>query len=134
MTERTYHKDLGIVINHLREYMALDEASQATLARLYETMQPLYTAHCAFLDSLEKRMSQCETRISETISVDIGDLICDHFNDLEVSIGAYYLAMLLAIIYYNHNNYLCDLHGIHVYSRAMNRHVNYMLLWSPSDA
>ena len=84
MTERTYHKDLGIVINHFREYMALEESSQPTLSRLYETLQPLYSSHCRFLDELERRMSQCETRISESLTVDIGDLVCDHFSDLEV--------------------------------------------------
>lgn len=91
MTERTYHKDLGIVINHFREYMALEEASAPTLSRLYETLQPLYSSHCRFLDELELRMSQCETRISESLTVDISDLICDHFNDLEVNTLIYAL-------------------------------------------
>ena len=86
MTERTYHKDLAIVMIHFREYITSDSPAQDTLSRLYQTLQPLYTAHCEFLDQLEKRMSQCDGRISENLTVEIGDIICEHFNNLEVGL------------------------------------------------
>ncbi|XP_067948074.1 FERM, ARHGEF and pleckstrin domain-containing protein 2-like isoform X2 [Watersipora subatra] len=83
MTERTYHKDLAIVMIHFREYVTSDNAAQSTLSRLYETLQPLYTAHCEFLEQLENRMSQCDSKISDCLTIEVGDLVCEHFNQIE---------------------------------------------------
>jgi len=85
MTERTYLKDLTIVMVHFREYMTSDTAAQSILAQLYDRLQPLYSAHSTFLELIEKRMSQCDSRISDSLTVEIGDLIRDHFNNIEVS-------------------------------------------------
>ncbi|KAF6024479.1 FARP1 [Bugula neritina] len=83
MTERTYLKDLTIVMVHFREYMTSDTAAQSILAQLYDRLQPLYSAHSTFLELIEKRMSQCDSRISDSLTVEIGDLIRDHFNNIE---------------------------------------------------
>lgn len=89
MTERTYHKDLSIVVENFRDYMAVDGAADVTLSRLYEYLQPLYDNHCELLDHLERRMGQHDARISDNVNVEVGDLICQHFQNLEVSISIY---------------------------------------------
>lgn len=85
MTERTYHKDLSIVMENFREHMSADGAADITLSKLYEFLQPLYDNHCELLDQLERRMGQLDARISENVNVEIGDLICQHFQNLEVN-------------------------------------------------
>lgn len=84
MTERTYHKDLCIVMESFREHMSADGAADVTLSRLYEYLQPLYDNHCELLDELEQKMSQMDARISDSINADIGDLIYQHFQKIEV--------------------------------------------------
>lgn len=85
MTERTYHKDLSIVMENFQDFMAVDNAADITLSRLYEFLQPLYDNHRELLDQLERRMTQCDSKISDSVTVDIGDLMVQHFDKIEVS-------------------------------------------------
>lgn len=85
MTERTYHKDLSIVVDYFREFMSSDSAADVTLSRLYECLQPVYDNHCELLDQLEARMSQLDARISDNQSPQVADLLTQHFDKLEVS-------------------------------------------------
>lgn len=99
MTERTYHKDLSIVMESFREFMASDGAADLTLSRLYECLQPVYDNHCELLDQLESRMSQFDARISDNSSPQVTDLLTQHFNKLEVclSVCVYYVISIMLV-------------------------------------
>jgi len=85
MTERTYHQDMSIIMNHFREFMSADAAANATLQPLYDVLQPIFDEQNQFNDALEKRLANCDNKITENVTVNIGDIVCDHFQKLEVS-------------------------------------------------
>ncbi|XP_025079933.1 FERM, ARHGEF and pleckstrin domain-containing protein 2-like isoform X2 [Pomacea canaliculata] len=87
MTERTYKKDLEVLVVWFRQAISGDADALTALGKLiFSILDPIYDFHCILLKEIEQRLSLWEGKASVPMNGDghcIGDLMLQTVNSIE---------------------------------------------------
>lgn len=94
MTERSYKKDLEVVVVAFREWS--EKLGSSETASLFSLLAPIYKLHCGLLHELEQQMASWDSKPVSSTAQGIGALMLDYLHLLELD--ERYLEMLPHIL------------------------------------
>ncbi|PIK55644.1 putative FERM, RhoGEF and pleckstrin domain-containing protein 2 [Apostichopus japonicus] len=86
-TERTYLKDLEVIVVWFRRAAANEVTQPDMLENLFEHLEPIYDFHCKFLKEIEQRLTSWEGRANTEVKGSyqgVGDIMLKNVQHLKV--------------------------------------------------
>lgn len=86
-TERTYLKDLEVIVVWFRRAAANEVTQPDMLENLFEHLEPIYEFHCKFLKEIEQRLTSWEGRANTEVKGSyqgVGDIMLKNVQHLKV--------------------------------------------------